>query len=52
MFIPLYREHADKSGFPDFEPLLRRLGVDVEDGIVLLSNGAEFAGIRRAITGN
>ena len=52
VFIPLYREHADKSGFPDFEPLLRRLGVDVKDGIVLLSNGAEFAGIRKAITGN
>jgi hypothetical protein len=50
VFMPLYREYADTSGFPHFEDTLERLGVFVHDGTVRLSNDAEFAEIRRAIT--
>jgi hypothetical protein len=50
VFMPLYREHADASGFPHFEAILESLGVTIRNGTVRLSNDAELAGIRRAIT--
>lgn len=51
VFMPLYRKYADASGFPRFEDTLERLGVTISEGTVRLSNDAEFAGIRRAISG-
>jgi len=50
VFMPLYRKHADKSGFPRFEAILESLGVTIKNGTVQLSNDAELAGIRKAIT--
>ena len=50
VFMPLYRKYADESGFPGFEAILESLGVTVRNGTVRLSNDAELAGIRRAIT--
>lgn len=50
VFMPLYRKYADAGGFPRFEDTLERLGVTVSDGTIHLSNDAELAGIRRAIT--
>lgn len=50
VFMPLYRQHADTSGFPGFEAILEDLGVTVHDGTVRLSNDAELSGIRRKIT--
>ena len=49
VFMPLYRMHADESGFPRFEAILESLGVTIENGAVRLSDDAELAGIRRAI---
>jgi len=51
VFMPLYRKYADASGFPGSEAILESLGVTVRDGTVRLNDDAEFAGIRRAITG-
>jgi hypothetical protein len=50
VFMPLYRKHADIPGFPDVWPLLERLGVKVEANRVILSDGAQLAAIRRAMT--
>jgi len=50
VFMPLYRRYADEPGFPDIQPLFRRLGIAVEDGRVTLQDDAELADIRLAIT--
>ncbi len=50
VFMPLYRQYADKEGFPDVAPLFRRLGIDIEDGRVALRDDAELAPVRDAIT--
>ena len=50
VFMPLYRQYADKEGFPDIGPLFRRLGIDIENGRVALRDDAELAPIRDAIT--
>ena len=50
LFIPLYDRHADTAGFPDVQPLLLRLGIATEDGVVRLQDGAELAEIRAALT--
>ena len=49
VFMPLYRHYANRSGFPDFEPALRRLGVVVEGDRARLQKDAELAAIREAI---
>ena len=51
VFMPLYRKYADARGFPRFEDTLERLGVTIHNGTVQLSDDAELAEIRRAITG-
>lgn len=48
VFMPLYRRYADRAGFPDYEPLLSRLGI--EDDGAALSDDAELAAIRNAIS--
>ncbi len=48
VFMPLYRRYADRAGFPDYEPLLARLGIDA--GGEALSDDAELAAIRNAIS--
>ena len=50
VFMPLYRRYANRNGFPDFEPALQRLGVDVDDGRTRLHDDAELAAIRNAIS--
>jgi hypothetical protein len=50
VFMPLYRRYADEPGFPDIQPLFRRLGIAVDDGRVTLRDDAELADIRLAIT--
>jgi len=51
LFMPLYRRHANKTGFPDLRGLIGRLGLAVDDDIVALQRNAELARIRHAITG-
>ena len=51
LFMDLYRRYADTPGFPDATPLLAKLGVTDARGRVRLSDTAEFAAIRRALTG-
>ena len=50
VFMPLYDRYADKKGFPDIAPLFGRLGIDIEDGRVVLRDDAELASIRDAMT--
>ena len=51
VFMNLYRQHADAAGFPDVWPLLHDLGVIRENNVVRLSDSAEWAHIRRSMTG-
>jgi len=51
VFMPLYRRHADKAGFPEVRPLLQRLGVEIAGDDVTLIHDAELASIRTAIAG-
>ena len=51
LFIPLYRRHANKAGFPDVRMLTDRLGLAMDGDIVALQRDAELAHIRHAITG-
>jgi hypothetical protein len=50
VFVPLFEQIADTSGFPDVKPLLERLGVDMIGGELTLRSDAEYAAIRTAIT--
>jgi hypothetical protein len=50
VFMPLYRQYADREGFPDIAPLFKRLGIDIGDDRVALHGDAELAEIRKAIT--
>ncbi|MCH7821103.1 MAG: hypothetical protein IIA07_03715 [Proteobacteria bacterium] len=50
LFMDLYRQYADATGFPDIRRLLEQLGVRAEGGEVRLSDDAELATIRRALT--
>jgi hypothetical protein len=50
VFMPLYQKYANEQGFPDTATIYRRLGIEVEDGRVVLRDDAELADIRRAIT--
>ena len=51
IFMPLYRQYANRDGFPDILPLLHRLGVSTEDGAFHMVDDAELAELRRTITG-
>jgi hypothetical protein len=51
VFMDLYRQHADTAGFPSVRPLLQSLGVIRESNEVRLSNAAELAYLRQAMTG-
>ncbi len=48
VFMPLYKQYADHAGFPDYEPLLERLGIAA--GGKALYDDAELAAIRNAIS--
>ena len=50
LFMNLYRQYADAADFPDARPLLGQLGIEVRDGQFHLSDNAELALIREAIT--
>ena len=49
VFMPMYKRYADKAGFPDMQPVLKRLGVDIAGDKVRLLGSAELADIRTAI---
>jgi hypothetical protein len=50
LFVDLYQRHADVAGFPEFRPLLDRLGVVVAGPEVRLADDAELAEIRDSLT--
>lgn len=50
VFMSLYRRYANSAGFPDVEPLLRRLGIENGRGSTVLAADAELAAVRDAIT--
>ena len=50
VFVPLYRQYADASGFPPFRGLLTDLGLELDGGDLSLNDDAELAEIRAAIT--
>jgi len=49
VFMPLYRRYANRSGFPDVDTALVRLGIEFVDDEAMLSERAELASIRDAI---
>ncbi len=51
LFMPLYRRHAIKAGFPDVHMLISRLGLAVDGDVVDLRRDADLVHIRHAITG-
>lgn len=51
VFMPLYGRHANTAGFPDVQPVLQRLGINIEKNKVRMRQDAELAHIRKAITG-
>ncbi len=51
LFMLLYRQYANRTGFPDVGPLLNRLGVSADRGAFRIVDDAELADLRRAITG-
>lgn len=51
VFMPLYKRYANRAGFPDVGPVLRRLGVDIHGDTARLSDAAELVIIRTAISG-
>ena len=50
VFMPLYRQYANSSGFPDVAPALERLGVEIDGDGARLNDDAELAHIRDAIS--
>lgn len=50
VFMPLYRQYANRAGFPDFAPALERLGVEIDGAGARLHDDAELAAIRDAIS--
>jgi len=51
LFMDLYRQHADTAGFPAVQSLLQELGVFHDGNGVRLSDSAELAQLRIAMTG-
>ncbi len=49
LFEALYDRYRGARGFPDFAPLMARLGVALTDTGVRFDEGAELANVRRAI---
>lgn len=52
VFMRLYRQYATTPGFPDYQRVLGRLGVEIDDNKVRLTDDADLATIRDAITGS
>lgn len=50
VLLPLYQRYATRPGFPDYEPLLGRLGVTEKGGTVYFDDAAELGAIRRELT--
>lgn len=49
VFMPLYRQYANTSGFPDMHPVLRDLGVSLGGDFADLDDRQPLSAIRRAI---
>jgi len=50
LFVDLYQRYADTTGFPEFRPLLDRLGIVVTERDVRLVDDAELSEIRDSLT--
>lgn len=50
VFMPLYQQMADASGFPNVTPILQSLGVEFANDRIILLDSAELAAVRAAIT--
>jgi len=50
LFVDLYQRHADAAGFPEFRPVLDKLGVVVAGQDVRLADDAELGEIRDSLT--
>ena len=50
VFMPLYRQYANSTEFPDAMATLARLGVEIEDETVSLRDDAELSAMRRRMT--
>tara|TARA_R110002096_G_scaffold364311_2_gene557415 strand:+ start:24614 stop:25537 length:924 start_codon:yes stop_codon:yes gene_type:complete len=49
VFMPLYRQYANRKGFPDMRPVLADLGVEIVNGKPVLLDDMPLSSIRRAI---
>ena len=52
VFMPLYRQYANRQGFPEFDKALSDLGVAGHYGEIRLRDDARLAHIRQAISGS
>ena len=50
LFVDLYRDYANTAGFPEFRPLMARLGVLLDGDEIRLIENSDFAEIRAALT--
>ena len=46
----LYRQYATTPGFPDYQRVFSKLGVEIDDGKFGFNDAAALAMIREAIT--
>lgn len=49
VFMPLYRQYANRKGFPDMRPVLADLGVEMTPGSSVLHDDKSLSSIREAI---
>lgn len=49
VFMPLYRQYANRKGFPDMRPVLADLGVEMAHGSSVLHDDKSLSSIREAI---
>ncbi len=50
LFVDLYRDYANTAGFPEFRPLMARLGVLLDGDEIRLIENSDFAEIRATLT--
>lgn len=50
VFMPLYRRHADTSGFPDTSEVFGRLGIKITNDKIRFRRNGELAALRASIT--
>ena len=50
LFVDLYRDYANTAGFPEFGPLMARLGVLLDGDEIRLIENSDYAEIRATLT--